>query len=93
MADYEEEDDMLIETESEDSDFVEEHGDPITYVVQKVLCHQKVFDTTRHQIFYLRCSVKGKGCNLIIDNGSCENIMSKALVDYLKLDIKLHPHP
>jgi len=33
MADYEEEDDVLTETESEDSDFVEEHREPITCVV------------------------------------------------------------
>ena len=31
-------------------------------------------------------------CNLIIDNGSCENIAS-ALVDYLKLENEPHPHP
>ena len=72
MADYEEEDNMLIETESEDSDFVEEYDDPVTYVIQKVFCSQKISDTMKsHQLFYLRCLVKDKVCNLIIDNGSC----------------------
>jgi len=94
MADYEEEDDILIKTEPADSDFVEEHGEPITFVVQKVLCNLNVPDAMqRHQIFYSRCSVKDKVCNLIIDNGSCENFVSKALVDYLKLETKSHPHP
>jgi len=37
--------------------------------------------------------VKDKICNLIIDNRSCENIVSKTLMDYLKLDTKPHPHP
>jgi len=32
------EDDVQIETDPEDSDFVEEHGDPVTCVVQKILC-------------------------------------------------------
>jgi hypothetical protein len=32
-------------------------------------------------------------CNLIIDNGSCENIVSRALVDHLKLKTEQHPHP
>ena len=45
-ANYEEEDDMLIETELEYSDFIERHGDPVAYVIQKVLCSQKIPDTT-----------------------------------------------
>ena len=35
---------------------------------------------------------KNKVCNLIIDNGSYENIIFSALVDYLKLETKPHPH-
>jgi len=93
MADYEG-DDVLVETEPEDSDFVEEHGDPVACVIQKVLCSQKISDSTqRHQIFYSRCSVKDKVCNFIIDNGSYENIVSRALVDHFKLEIKPHHHP
>jgi len=45
MTDYEEED-VLIETEPEDFDFVEEHGESVACVVQKVLCNQKVPDIT-----------------------------------------------
>ena len=30
-------------------------------------------------------------CSLIIDNGSCENIVSTALVDYLKLETESYP--
>ena len=94
MIDYEEVNDVLREIEPEDSDFVKEHGDPVTCVVKKVLSNRKTPDTTqRHQIFYSRCSVKDKICNFIIDNVSCENIISKALVDYLKLDTKMHSHP
>ena len=91
MADYEDEDEVLIETELEDSDFVED-GEVATCAVQRLLCNQKNPDTKQmHQIFYSRCSVKNKVCNLII-NSSCENIVSTALVDYLKLEIEPHPH-
>ena len=31
-------------------------------------------------------------CSLIIDNGSCENIVSTALVDYLNSETEPHPH-
>ena len=85
MADYEDEDEMLIKTEPEDSDFVEKEGEAATCVIQ--LCNQKNPDTTqRHKIFYSRCSVKNNVCNLIIDNVTCENIISTALLDYLKLE-------
>jgi len=48
---------------------------------------------TKTSDFSLRCSVKNKVCNLIINNDSCKNIVSTALVDYLKLKTKPHPHP
>ena len=37
--------------------------------------------------------VKSKVCNLIIDNGNCENFVSSALMNYLKLKTELHPQP
>ena len=81
---------MLIETEPGGSDFFE----AVACVIQKVLCSQKIPDTMqRHQIFYSRCLVKNKICNLIINNGNCENIVSRALVDFLKLETKPHHHP
>jgi len=46
----------------------------------------------RHQIFYLRCSVKSNVCTLIIDNESYENIISRAL-DYLKLETEPYAQP
>ena len=45
MANYEEKDDVLIETDTEDSDFVKEYEEPIAGVIQKVLCNQKIPDT------------------------------------------------
>ena len=44
MTYYEEEKDVLIKTEPEDSDFIEEREDHI--VIQKVLCNQKILNTT-----------------------------------------------
>jgi len=94
MADYEDADEMENETEPKDSNFTEEHGESVTCMVQQLLCNQKALDTTqRHQIFYSRCSVKNKVCNLIIDNGSCENIVSHALVKHLKPETEPHPQP
>ena len=88
MTNYEDDgkEEVKIE-ELNDSNFAEEQGDSIACVVQRLLCNQKALDTTqRHQIFYARCSVKSKVCNLIISNKSNENIVSRALMDYLKLE-------
>ena len=60
---------------------------------QKLLYNQKVSDTTqRHQIFYSKCLVKDKICNLIIDNKNCENILFRALLNHLELEMMPH-HP
>jgi len=89
MVDYEKEDDVLIKTELEDSNFIEEHGNLVACVIQKVPCSQKIPDTMqRHQIFYSRCSIKDKIYNFIIDNESWENMVCRALVDHLKLETK-----
>ena len=47
----------------------------------------------RHNIFHTRCTTKGKVCDIIIDSGSCENVVSNYMVDKLKLPTQTHPHP
>ena len=50
MADYKENEEEELEIEEpNDSDFVEEHGDAVTCVVQKFLCNQKA-STQRNDI-------------------------------------------
>ena len=54
------------------------------------LC-KELDDTQRENIFHTRCLVEGKVCSLIIDGGSCTNVVSARLVD--KLNLKTTPHP
>ncbi|XP_074298964.1 uncharacterized protein LOC141629955 [Silene latifolia] len=42
----------------------------------------------REQIFHTRCKVNRKICNLVIDSGSCANVVARDLVDELKLQTK-----
>jgi len=42
MADYEDKDEVLIDNELEDSDFVEEGREAATCVIQRLLCNQKI---------------------------------------------------
>jgi len=47
----------------------------------------------RHNIFHTRCTSQGKVCDVIIDSGSCENVVSNYMVEKLELPTKDHPHP
>ncbi|GKV03596.1 hypothetical protein SLEP1_g15871 [Rubroshorea leprosula] len=50
-------------------------------------------DWLRHNIFHTRCTSRGKACNVIIDSGSCENVVSNYMVEKLGLPVKDQPHP
>jgi len=39
----------------------------------------------RENIFNSRCTVQGKVCSLIIDGGSCANVMSLSMIEKLNL--------
>ncbi|KAJ9557359.1 hypothetical protein OSB04_011973 [Centaurea solstitialis] len=76
------------EREDDDYDgaeFAEEDlSEKINIVLQRVLLSSKE-DGQRTNLFRSHCSVNNKVCDLIVDNDSCENLVSQKLVDYLKL--------
>ena len=75
-------------------DFEEEEG--LTLVMRKTLLAPKFNseeDWLRTNIFYTTCSIGGRVFNMIIDGGSCENVVSQEVVDKLRLATQDHPHP
>ena len=38
-------------------------------------------DTQRENIFHSRCIIEGRLCSMIIDSGSCTNVMSARMVE------------
>eukprot|EP00268_Persea_americana_P016372 TRINITY_DN1775_c1_g3_i2.p1 TRINITY_DN1775_c1_g3~~TRINITY_DN1775_c1_g3_i2.p1 ORF type:complete len:193 (-),score=16.04 TRINITY_DN1775_c1_g3_i2:205-783(-) len=50
-------------------------------------------DWLRTSIFRTTCTIKDRKCHLIVDGGSCENVVSQEVVDKLKLPTKKHPAP
>ncbi|XP_070052350.1 uncharacterized protein [Nicotiana tomentosiformis] len=47
----------------------------------------------RENIFHTRCGIKGKTCFMIIDSGSCANVVSLYFVEKLGLACMKHPTP
>ncbi|GJT66009.1 hypothetical protein Tco_1017489 [Tanacetum coccineum] len=47
----------------------------------------------RINIFRTKCTSKGKLCNMIIDGGSCENVVSTYMVQKLGLKEEDYPEP
>ena len=47
----------------------------------------------RHNIFHTKCTSRGKVYILIIDGGSCENVVSTTMVEKLGLKTEDHPQP
>nr|GEW23027.1 RNA-directed DNA polymerase [Tanacetum cinerariifolium] len=47
----------------------------------------------RNNIFRTKCTTKRKVCNVIIDGGSCGNMVATSMVEKLGLDVQDHPEP
>lgn len=92
-----------VESESEKDDSLDEeeeleraeaeNGELL--VVKKALNMQMKVDETQHRenIFHTRCLVQGKVCVLIVDGGSCANVVSNEVVEKLNLHALKHPQP
>ena len=47
----------------------------------------------RENLFHYKCLVQDNVCSLIIDSGSCANVASTTLVEFLKLSTTKHATP
>ena len=55
---------------------MEETNEGELLVMRRVLSNQKgVKDEQREILFHSRCTIQGKLCSLIIDGGSCANVV------------------
>jgi len=47
----------------------------------------------RENIFHSRCTVQGKVCSLIINEGSSADVVSLSMIEKLNLQTSVHPYP
>ena len=59
-----------------------DEGVPLVCILERLLLREPC-QTKKNSIFRTRGTVKDLVCNVIIDNGSCENFVSKAIVQAL----------
>lgn len=74
----------------------EEYGDEgEVLVIRRLLnaSHSQEEHWLRENIFQTRCTSHGRVCNLIIDGGSCTNVVSEEMVTKLSLSTEPHPKP
>ena len=84
---------LVEEIAAYDDEYVEE-GNSISLITRRVLnvqIKEEKFEDQRENLFHTRCLVKGNPCSLVIDSGSCTNVVSSFLVKRLQLSV--HPHP
>jgi hypothetical protein len=87
----EDDEDELVDEESEDLTYADQ-GESL--VIRRILKSTYVEkEWLQNNIFPTKCTSSGKVCNVIIDGGSCENVISTTMVEKLSLKTKPHPHP
>ena len=85
--------------ESNDEELVggdNEEEEGIVLVMKKTLLtprKEEDDEWLRDNIFHSTCSILGKVYQLVIDGGSCENVVSQEAVNKLGLKTEEHPHP
>ncbi|XP_059441888.1 uncharacterized protein LOC132174213 [Corylus avellana] len=59
-------------------------------IIRRILKSTYAEEDWLRNIFHTKCTSSGKVCNVIIDGGSCENVVSTTMVE--KLNLKTEPH-
>ncbi|KAL9679311.1 hypothetical protein QQ045_017169 [Rhodiola kirilowii] len=81
------------EDEYEGVEFAEEESTEVVNIVLQMVLLTMPDEGQRKNLFKSHCSILNKVCNLIVDNGSAENLISQKPVDHLKLPTESHEKP
>jgi len=88
----EKEDDCEDELEETQEEVVEEANEVEMLVLRRVLTNQKrAKDKQKKNIFHSRCMVQGKVCLVVINGGSCANVVSLRMIEKLGLQTITRP--
>ncbi|KAI0528950.1 hypothetical protein KFK09_001494 [Dendrobium nobile] len=80
--------------ENEIEDVDGDEGEPVLCVLQRLLlAPRRPTKTQRNALFKTKCTIKGKVCDVLIDSGCTENVISRAVVQSLQLKTVKSPNP
>ncbi|XP_028554101.1 uncharacterized protein LOC110105612 [Dendrobium catenatum] len=83
-----------VNPDGESEDVHADEGESLVCVLEKLLlAPRQTVDSQRHSIFKTRCTIGGKVCDLLIDNGCTENVISRAVVQSLQLNTTKNARP
>lgn len=87
-------DDDASPPSGEEDELYADEGEHLSCVTRRLLLAPMIREPTqRHTIFLTRCTISGKVCDIVIDGGSTENLISQKVVAKLGLPTQAHPHP
>jgi len=90
----EEKEESIEALEEEEEEVIAEADEGEMLVLRRALSSQKgEQEEQQENIFHSRCTVPGKVCSMIIDSGSCANVVSLSMIEKLNLQTSVHPHP
>jgi len=90
----EEKEETIEANEEEEEEIIAKADESEMLVLRRALSSQKgEQEEQRENIFHSRCTVQRKVRSMIIDSGSCANVVSSSMIKKLNLQTSVHPHP
>lgn len=65
----------------------------ITRRVLRTHMKEENLENQRENLFHICCLVQTVPCSIVIDSGSCTNVVSSSMISRLGLDTTTHPQP
>ena len=84
--------DLVLEVQKNEEEL--EDGIHLALITRRLIKTQVTendVDDQRDNLFHMRCFVKGTACSLVIDSGSCTNVVSTMLIKRLQIPTQDHP--
>ncbi|KAI0496820.1 hypothetical protein KFK09_023144 [Dendrobium nobile] len=82
------------DSDEDAEDVYADDGEPLLAVLERLLlAPRQDLKSQRHALFRTRCTIAGKVCELLVDSGCTENVVSRTVVHKLQLKTSKRSNP